>query len=159
MKMKSTLELDQADWFGNLPIHHECSQLEYLSEKGRERNSFVSSIQMEATQPIVSSKDRKLESLNKIKEYVRQYPECVKQSNQFGFLPLHCSLDKTTPNALVVEYLVDAFPDALYISSNEGMCIFCPLHFDNFHSVSLYPIFWSHPLIRIFISLLLYVKE
>ena len=48
----------------------------------------------------------------KFKEFVKQNPECVKQSNQFGFLPLHCTLDKTRPNALVVEYLVEAFPDA-----------------------------------------------
>lgn len=121
LKTTNSLELDQADWYGNLPIHHECSKLEYLSEKGRERDSFVSSTRMESSQPILSTKERKLESLMKIKEFVKQNPECVKQSNQFGFLPLHCTLDKTRPNALVVEYLVEAFPDALYIASNEGM--------------------------------------
>ena len=128
LKTTNSLELDQADWYGNLPIHHECSKLEYLSEKGRERDSFVSSTRMESSQPILSTKERKLESLMKIKEFVKQNPECVKQSNQFGFLPLHCTLDKTRPNALVVEYLVEAFPDALYIASNEGTYVICRRH-------------------------------
>merc|ERR1711991_878571 len=121
---KNVMELDQSDWYGNLPIHHECAKLEYLSEKGRERDSFVSSMQMQTTQPTLSTKERQLESLLKIKELVVQNPESVKQSNQFGFLPLHCALDKTRPNALVVEYLVNAFPDALCVASNEGQLRF-----------------------------------
>ena len=139
LKLNAGIELDQADWYGNLPIHHECSRLEYLSEKGRERDSFVSSTQMEATQPTVSTKERHLESLNKIKEFVRRNPDCVKQSNQFGYLPLHSSLDKTTPNALVVEYLVKSFPDALYIACNEGWRHIYP--FDIFCEVSLTMLF------------------
>ena len=138
LKLNAEIELDQADWYGNLPIHHECSRLDYLSEKGRERDSFVSSTQMEATKPTVSTKERHLESLNKIKEFVRRNPDCVKQSNQFGYLPLHSSLDKTSPNALVVEYLVEIFPDALYIACNEGWRNIYP--FDIFCEVSL-----THP--------------
>jgi hypothetical protein len=87
---------DEPDWYGNLPLHHICAQMDLITENPKVR----------------------------IKEFIKvldSYPQAARMQNQFGRLPIHYALDRSKPEYKIVRALVEEYPEGVSEAGGDNL--------------------------------------
>lgn len=87
---------DEPDWYGNLPLHHICAQMDLITESPKVR----------------------------IKEFMNvltSFPQAARMQNQFGRLPIHYALDRSKPEYKIIRELVEAYPEGVSEAGGDNL--------------------------------------
>jgi len=87
---------DEPDWYGNLPLHHICAQVDHITEIPKNRITEFMAI-------------------------LSAYPQAVRMHNQFGRLPLHYALDRSKPQYKIVRALLERYPEGVSEVGEDNM--------------------------------------